>query len=130
MFGRPMAIRGLDIMVIDALAEAVSADSVRGLTPPEPLSHQFAGNRVVSSVGILEDGVETTLFTSSFPRPSPTTGNIARFTREMAVGNDYIYWGNGVLDRGFYNATTFKCNAAFADLNQVKSLTIPIGSNT
>ena len=106
-------------MVIDALAEAVSADSVNGLTPPEPLSHQFVGNDVVSSVGKIEDGVETTIFTSRFPRPDQTADTRARFTREMAVGNDYIYWRNGVLDRGFYNATTFKCNAAFADLDQV-----------
>lgn len=107
-------------LVIDALAETVSADSVRGLTPPEPLSHQFMGDYVVTRVGKMENGVETTIFTSNFPRPSPGTDNIARFTREMAIGNDYIYWGNGVLDRGFYNATTFNYDAVFADLNQVE----------
>jgi hypothetical protein len=107
-------------MVIDSLAATVSADSVRGLTPPEPLSYQFAGNDVVTSVGKIEDGVETTIFTSSFPKPNPTTDNSARFTREMAAGNDYIYWGNGVLDRAFYNATTFNYNAVFVDLNQIE----------
>jgi hypothetical protein len=98
-------------MCIDVLAEAVSADSVRGLTPPEPLSYQFQGNDVVASVGKIEDGVETTVFTASFPKPNPTTDTIARFTREMAAGNDYIYWGNGVLDRGLYNGTTFNYDA-------------------
>ncbi len=93
-------------MCIDALAAAVSADSVRGLTPPEPVSHAFAGNRIVSEVGVRENGVEKTVFSSYIPWPqtSPVT---ARFTKEMAIGNDYIYWGNGVLDRGLYNATTF-----------------------
>jgi hypothetical protein len=98
-------------MCVDVLAEAVSADSVNGLTPPEPLSYQFQGNDVVASVGKIEDGVETTVFTASFPKPNPTTATIARFTREMAAGNDYIYWGNGVLDRGLYNATTFNYDA-------------------
>jgi hypothetical protein len=98
-------------MCIDVLAEAVSADSVNGLTPPEPVSYQFQGNDVVASVGKREDGVETTIFTASFPKPNPANDTVARFTREMAAGNDYIYWGNGVLDRGLYNATTFNYDA-------------------
>jgi hypothetical protein len=107
-------------LAIDVLAEAVSANSVNGLTPPEPLSYQFQGNDVVARVGKIEDGVETTVFTSSFPRPNPTPDTIARYTREMAAGNDYIYWGNGVLDRGLYNATTFNYDAVFVDLNQTE----------
>jgi len=107
-------------LAIDALAEAVAADSVRGLTPPEPLTYEFQGNDVVASVGKIVDGVETTIFTSSFPRPNPTPDTIARYTREMAAGNDYIYWGNGVLDRGLYNATTFNYDAVFVDLNQTE----------
>lgn len=98
-------------MCIDVLTEAVSADSVRGLTPPEPVSYQFRGKNVVASVGKREDGVETTVFRSRFPKPNPATNTIVRFTREMAAGNDYIYWGNGVLDRGLYNATTFNYDA-------------------
>ncbi len=98
-------------LCVDVLAEAVSADSVRGLTPPEPVSYQFRGNAVVASVGKREDGVETTVFRSRFPKPNPATNAIVRFTREMAAGNDYIFWGNGVLDRGLYNATTFNYDA-------------------
>lgn len=107
-------------MVIDALAEAVSADSVNGLTPPEPLSHRFVSSDVVSSVAKFEEGLETAVFSLRFPRPEPTADNIARFTREMAVANDHIYWGNGVFDRGFYNASTFKCDAVLADLDRVE----------
>ncbi len=106
-------------MVIDALAEAVSADAVNGLTPAEPLSHEFVGNRVVSRVAKVEDGVEIPVFSSSFPRPE-ATAPIARFTRQMAIGNDYIYWGHGVLDRVLYNATTFNYDALFADLSEVE----------
>lgn len=99
-------------LCVEALAEAVSADSVNGLTPPEPVSHKFAGNWIVSDVGIADQDVETTVFSSFFPRPLLFPES-ARFTKEMAIGNDYIYWGNGVLDRGLYNATTYNYDAAF-----------------
>jgi hypothetical protein len=103
-------------MVIEALAEAVSVDPVQGLTPPEPLSHAFVGNQVVSKVGVWKDGVEKTLFSSSIPWPQESPP-IARFTREMAIGNDYIYWGGGILDRVLYNATTFNYDAVFVPVD-------------
>ena len=105
--------------VIDALAAAVAADSRDGLTPAEPLSHEFVGNRIVTHVGKMENGVETTVFSSSIPKP-PATADIARFTREMAIGNDYIYWAHGVLDRVLYNATTFNYDAQFVPNDQVQ----------
>ena len=107
-------------MVIDALAGAVAADAVHGLTPADPLSHKFVFNRVVSSVHKLENDVEITVFESSFPKPNPATAPVARFTREMAISNDYIYWGNGVYDRVEYNASTFNWDAHFADNAQVQ----------
>jgi len=102
-----------------ALAAAVAADSRDGLTPAEPVSHEFVGNQIVTNVGKMENGVETTVFSSSFPKP-PATANIARFTREMAIGNDYIYWAHGVLDRVLYNATTFNYDAHFVPNDQVQ----------
>jgi hypothetical protein len=107
-------------MVIDALAESISADAVHGLTPGEPLSHAFVDDRVVSSIAKMENGVEKPVFWSSFPKPIRTSTNVARFTREMAIGNDYIYWGHGVRDRVLYNASTFNYDALFADINQVQ----------
>ena len=44
---------------------------------------------------------------------------MARFTREMAIGNDYIYWAHGVSDRVLYNATTFNHDAYFVDTTQI-----------
>ena len=107
-------------MVVDALAEAISADAVHGLTPSEPLSHQFDGNRVFTSVGKMVDGIETPVFSLSFPKPIRTFSNIARFTREMAIGNDYIYWGHGVYDRVLYNASTFNYDALLVNVNRVR----------
>ena len=104
-------------LVIDALAEGVSADPVHIITSPEPLSHKFElfGILVVSSVAKYDiDGVtEIPVFSSRFPKPNPATAPVARFTREMAISNDYIYWGHGVYDRALYNATTFNWDAYF-----------------
>ena len=59
------------------------------------------------------------MFESSFPAPDPDRAEVARFTREMAIGNDYIYWAHGVYDRVLYNATTFNHDAYFVDTSQV-----------
>jgi hypothetical protein len=45
---------------------------------------------------------------------------VARFTREMAIGNDYIYWAHGVSDRVLYNATTFNHDAYLVDTEQIR----------
>jgi hypothetical protein len=102
-------------MVIDALAQAVSADPVHLVTSAEPLSHTFEGDRVTTRVGRFEGGETVPVFESAFPKPDPANAPVARFTREMAIGNDYIYWGHGVYDRVVYNATTFNHDAYFVD---------------
>ena len=58
---------------------------------------------------------EVPVFESSFPVPDPATDEVARFTREMAIGNDYIYWAHGVSDRVLYNATTYNHDAYLVD---------------
>ncbi|MEL6985975.1 MAG: hypothetical protein AAFO29_26325, partial [Actinomycetota bacterium] len=98
--------------VVEALAEEVSADATNLLTPAEPLSHQLQDGIVVSNVARFdEQGDQIPVFESSFPVPVPGEAPVARFTREMAIGNDYIYWGHGVSDRVLYNATTFNHDA-------------------
>ena len=59
------------------------------------------------------------VFESSFPVPDPADADVARFTREMAIGNDYIYWAHGVSDRVLYNATTFNHDAYLVDVEQL-----------
>lgn len=98
-------------MIVDALAQAASADPLNLVTPPEPLSHAFDGDEVVSTVARSEDGKEVPVFSSSFATPDPEEAEVARFTREMAISNDYIYWPNGVYDRAVYNASTFNHDA-------------------
>ncbi len=104
-------------MVVDVAAEEVSANSGDLLTPAEPLSHQLVDGVVTSSVQRIDE--DAPVFQSSFPVPDPATNEVARFTREMAIGNDYIYWAHGVSDRVLYNATTFNHDAYFVDPAQI-----------
>lgn len=106
--------------VVEALAEQVSADATNLLTTSEPLSYGLNNGMVVSSVGRFDgNGSPIPVFESSFPVPVPGEAPVARFTREMAIGNDYIYWGHGVSDRVLYNATTFNHDAHFVDVSQL-----------
>lgn len=106
--------------VVEALAEEVSADATNLLTPAEPLSHRLQDGNVVSTVARFDDdGNQVPVFESSFPVPIPGEAPVARFTREMAIGNDYIYWGHGVSDRVLYNATTFNHDAHLVDISQL-----------
>jgi len=105
--------------VVQALAEEVSADAGNLLTPAEPVSHRIQEGNVVSAVAQQDaDGNAVPVFESSFPIPVPGQAPVARFTREMAIGNDYIYWAHGVSDRVLYNATTFNHDAHLVDVSQ------------
>jgi hypothetical protein len=104
-------------MVVDVAAEEVSANAGDLLTPAEPVSHQLADGVVTSTVRRLGDDAPS--FQSWFPVPDPARNEVARFTREMAIGNDYIYWDHGVSDRVLYNASTFNHDAYLVDPTQV-----------
>lgn len=106
-------------MIIDALAQAVSADPIHLITPAEPLSHAFAGNDVVSTVARTDGDREVPVFSSRFPKPDPKHAEVARFTREMAISNDYIYWSNGIYDRAVYNASTYNHDAYLVDTSKM-----------
>ncbi len=97
-------------LVIQAAAQAVSADSVNLLTPAEPVRHELKANTIATYVGVKEGEAEKTYFESaiSWPLPSAVKVNTAR---EFTSANDYIYWGNGVADRGLYNGTVYNRQA-------------------
>jgi hypothetical protein len=105
-------------MVVDVAAEEVSANSGDLLTPAAPVSHQLVDGVVTSSVRRIGETVPA--FESTLPVPDPATSEVARFTREMAIGNDYIYWDHGVSDRVLYNATTYNHDAYFVDTSQIR----------
>ncbi len=108
-------------MVRDALAEKISAEALHGFTQAEPLSYTLnplTGESTIS-VGVYDEDGETILpvFDATYiQRPSgPSADPVVRFTREMAICNDYIYWANGVFDRVFYNSSTVNFDSWLAD---------------
>ncbi len=93
-------------MLRDALASAVSFTPMHGMTSPEPLTYQLVGNNAEIYVGKMEGDTQIDVFEAVFPKPDPISATVVRFAREMAISNDYIYYGNGVYDRAEYNAST------------------------
>ncbi|MEZ5572726.1 MAG: hypothetical protein R3E64_11955 [Halioglobus sp.] len=91
---------------MQAAAESISADPVNLLTLPEPVSHVLSSDAIDSYVGVVNKltGEEVTYFSSSIRWPQQPELLVA-FDREFAAANDYIFWGNGVADRGLHNAS-------------------------
>lgn len=99
-------------LVVQAAAESIAADPVNLLTFPEPVSHTLDGGRVRSYVGELQPGgAETLYFESSFPWPD-NNAQLSGFAREFVAANDFIFWGNGIADRGVFNGTVYARQAA------------------
>ena len=94
-------------LVVQAAAENIAADPVNLLTFPEPVSHTLTAGTVNSYVGELQPGgAEELYFQSSFPWPDSSAEG-SRFAREFVAANDFIFWGNGVADRGVFNGTVY-----------------------
>lgn len=105
-------------MIIQALSENVSFDPTTLLSQANPVSYELVDDDVVSSVRQLEGDREVPVFESSFPRPDPDHAEVARWTPEMAIANDYMHWPNGVYDHIVYNATTYNWDGYFVDTSQ------------
>ncbi|MDE0952940.1 MAG: hypothetical protein OSA45_16925 [Halioglobus sp.] len=106
-------------LVVQAAADEISADSVNLLTFPEPVTHELTGSAIESYVGEVDPvtEIESLYFSSTINWPqSPET--LVQFNREFVVANDFIFWGNGVADHGFYNSTVFNRDAVLVDSAQ------------
>jgi hypothetical protein len=106
-------------MIIQNMTENVSGDPTTLLTKANPVSYEFVGDRVVSTVRRLEGGAEDgPVFSASFPKPDPDQAEVMRWTPEMAIANDYMHWPSGVHDHIMYNATTYNWEGYFVDTAQ------------
>jgi hypothetical protein len=103
-------------LVIQAAAEAITADSVNLLTLPEPVSHRLEADGIYSYVGEIDPttGEELLYFDSRISWPPEGETRVA-FAREFVAANDYIYWGNAVADRGLYNASVYNREAVLVE---------------
>lgn len=107
-------------LVIQAAAENFTADSVNLLVAPEPVDHRLEDEAIVSYVGEEnpETAEETLYFRSRINWPQPAE-NAVLLDREFVVANDYIFWGNGVADRGLYNSSVHNRPVMRIDNDQI-----------
>lgn len=106
-------------LVVQAAAENFSADPVNLLTPPEPVSHTLQGDQVVSYVGVENaNGVQDVYFRSAFDLQGENR-QLRGFDRQFVAANDFIYWGNGVADRGVFNGTVYARDAQIIPASQL-----------
>ena len=94
-------------LVVEAVAASLAADPVNLLTAPENVQHVLSGEVVTSAVERpQEGGGEALYFRSTFPQPAPGAQTV-QLSPGFAAANDYIFWGNGVADRGVYNGSVY-----------------------
>lgn len=84
-------------MVVDARSSKVSVDPISIITKASHVTHERNGNTIRTQIGEGENAFRSTL---TLPNHAP----FVKSSAEWVSANDYIYWGNGICDRTFYNA--------------------------
>lgn len=85
--------------VIDARSSETSMDPVDIITRATTVEHERRGETIVSRVG---DGAEA--FRSTIDLAAEPDAPLVVPSAEWAAANDFIYWGNGICDRTYYDA--------------------------
>jgi len=84
-------------MIVDARSSNTSMDPVSIITKASTVVHKREGSVIHTQIG---DGENAFTSTITLPQHLPSVHSAA----EWVSANDYIYWGNGICDRTFYNA--------------------------
>ena len=85
-------------MVVDARSSTYSVDPVSIITKASVVIHERRNDNVIhTQIGEGENAFTAT--TNLHNLETPVTASA-----EWVSANDYIYWGNGICDRTFYNA--------------------------
>lgn len=84
-------------MIVDARSSGASMDPVNIITKASKVVHKREGSVIRTRIGEGENAFVSTI---TLPGQSPSVHSSA----EWVTANDYIYWGNGICDRTFYNA--------------------------
>jgi hypothetical protein len=86
-------------MVVDARSSKGSMDPVSVITRSSRVVHERTADTVFTSIGDGDNKFEATL-----QLPAGAAGEVVASAAEWVTANDYIYWGNGICDRTFYDA--------------------------
>ncbi len=86
-------------MVFDARSSQASMDPVDIITRASAVVHERRGSVIETQVG-----TGPTSFISTITLPPGDEAPLVVPAPEWATANDFIYWGNGICDRTFYDA--------------------------
>jgi len=86
-------------LVLDARSSQVSMDPVDIITRASPVAHERRGSVIATRVGEGPDA-----FVSAIDMPPGDAAPRVSPAPEWATANDFIYWGNGICDRTYYDA--------------------------
>lgn len=84
-------------LIVDARSSQFSVDPVDIITRASTVIHERRDDQIHTQIG---EGEHVFRSTMTLPKvASPMT-----ISRDWVTANDYIYWGNGICDRTFYDA--------------------------
>ncbi len=107
-------------MVFDARSSLLSMDAVDVITRKSTVEHVRDGQTISTRVG---DG--DSAFTSTITIPSGDGAPLVTTAADWSTANDYIYWGNGICDRTYYDA-----GMAAARVRDVAAIHVTIDDRT
>jgi hypothetical protein len=97
-------------MIVDARSSTSSMDPVNIITKATTVIHKRDGNMIHTQIGEGDNA-----FTSTIALPDHLQS--VKSSAEWVSANDYIYWGNGICDRTFYNAGLADAQQSLVDGN-------------
>lgn len=83
-------------LVIDARSSTFSVDPVDIITRASTVIHERKNEKIHTQIGEGDHAFRSTITLSSPQSP-------AMVSRDWVSANDFIYWGNGICDRTFYD---------------------------
>jgi hypothetical protein len=93
-------------LIIDARSSQLSVDPVDIITKASTVIHERKDNKIHTQIGEGDHAFRSTMTLTGLETSITTS-------RDWVSANDYIYWGNGICDRTFYDT-------GLANANQVR----------
>ena len=83
-------------LIVDARSSQTSVDPIDIITKASTVIHEKVDGKIHTQIGDGDRAFRSTI-------TLPDTGTPVTTSRDWVSANDYIYWGNGICDRTFYD---------------------------
>ena len=83
-------------LIVDARSSQRSVDPIDIITKASTVAHEKKGRKIHTQIGDGDRAFRSTITLPDIANPVTTS-------REWVSANDFIYWGNGICDRTFYD---------------------------